>query len=335
MAYVRSAGVRGVRSVIESLGGNADVLARRSGLPEGALDDDEILVQDVAIGILLETAAAELHCPDFGLRVALEQDFSMLGPLAVAIQNARTATEALEMTSKYMFFHARSVEISVVEDPLGEPGILGVRYGYRDNVVRLPPQAADMALLFVHRSIAQLLGQDYGLRSVLLPYELNASPERYGELYGAPVESGSDQAVLRMPAALLDSPIVGGGRTSQELALSYIERRPMSTGESMSERTREMLRQSLDTGTSTIAETAKLLAVSPRTLQRSLARERTSFSAILDDVRRETATTLVTATDLPFYQIAYALALDDVTTFSQYARRWWGVTAREFPAAAR
>lgn len=335
MAYVRSAGVRGVRSVIESLGGNADLLARRSGLPEGALDDDEILVQDVDIGILLETAAAELNCPDFGLRVALEQDFSMLGPLAVAIQNARTATQALEMTSKYMFFHARSLEISVVEDPLGEPGILGVRYGHSDPDVPLPPQAIDMALLFVHRSITQLLGEDYGLRSVLVPHELHVSPARYRELYGAPVETGWDDAMLRAPARLLDEPFDVVSPSAGELAVAYLERRRTGKADSMAERTREILREFLDTGVSTIGDTAKLLAVSTRTLQRALQRDGTSFSAILDDVRREVAMRLVTTTDLPFYQIAYALALDDVTTFSQYARRWWGVTAREFRAAAR
>lgn len=335
MAYVRSAGVRGVRSVIEALGGSADVLARRSGLPEGALDDDEILVQDVAIGVLLETAAVELHCPDFGLRVALEQDFSMLGPLAVAIQNARTATQALEMTSKYMFFHARSLEISVIVDPAGEPGMLGVRYGYRDNDVHMPPQAADMALLFVHRSISRLLGANYGLRSVLLPFHPKAPPARYRELFGAPVEPGADYAVLRMPAALLDRPIEGAAFSVRELALDYHGRRKLSKGESMSERTRDALRQSLGTGISTLAATARLLSVSPRSLQRALAIERTSYSAILDDVRREIATRLVTTTDLPLYQVASALALSDVTTFSQYARRWWGVTAREFRATAR
>ena len=324
-----------MRATIEELGGDADVFARRSGLPAGALDDDETLVQDVAIGILLEIAAAELGCLDFGLRVALKQDFSMLGPLAVAIKNARTATRALEMTSKYMFFHARSLEISVIPDPAGKPGILGVRYGYRDGKIRLPPQAVDMALLFVHRSISQLIGEGYGLRSVLLPFEPGAPPERYHELFGAPLEPCAEEAVLRMPAALLDRPIEGGDHSMQELAVDYMKRRHLSQGESMSERTRAMLRQSLDTGSSTLDETAKLLAVSPRTLQRALSRERTSFSAILDDVRREVATRLVTTTDLPLYQIASALALADVTTFSHYARRWWGVTAREFRASAR
>ena len=43
-----------------------------------------------------------------------------------------------------------------------------------------------------------------------------------------------------------------------------------------------------------------------------------------------------TAADLqPVPALAAALALADVTTFSHYARRWWGVTAREFRASAR
>src|SRR5699024_9540326 len=99
MAFLRSAGLRGVRQVLTELGGDPDDLARRSGLPAGALDSDEILVEDLSIALLLETAAAELRCPDLGLRVAGHQDLDMLGPVAVAVKNARTTTQALEVTS--------------------------------------------------------------------------------------------------------------------------------------------------------------------------------------------------------------------------------------------
>ena len=119
MAYIRSAGLRGVRQVLTELGGDPDDLARRCGLPTGALDSDEILVEDLGIALLLETAAAELDCPDLGLRVAGLQDLDMLGPVAVAVKNARSTTQALEMTSKYLFFHSRSIEITVVGDPRG------------------------------------------------------------------------------------------------------------------------------------------------------------------------------------------------------------------------
>lgn len=330
MAYVRSAGLRGVRSAITELGGDADDLARRCGLPDGALDSDEILVPDLAIGLLLETAAHDLTCPDFGLRVALRQDFGLLGPVAVAIRNARTTTQALEMTSKYLFFHARSLEITVVPDPGGDPGVLGVRFGYHDDAMPLPPQAADMVLLFLHRALLDLLGGGYGLRSVALPDRLNVDPQRYQALFGAPATPSAHSAMLRVPAALLGRAIPGGDRTAQMLALSYLDQHGPSRSALPGERVRDVLRRSLDTGTSTLGDVADYLAVSPRSLQRQLAADGTTFSAIRDEVRREVAARLLTTTEIPLYQIAAALALDDVTTFSQYARRWWGITAREF-----
>lgn len=329
MAYIRSAGLRGVRQVVTELGGDPDELARRSGLPRGALDSDEMLVEDLSIALLLETAAAELRCPDLGLRVAGHQDLDMLGPVAVAVKNARTTTQALEMTSKYLFFHSRSIEITVVPDPRGEPEVLGVRFGYRDPGQLIPPQTVDLVLLFLHRAMCSVLGGDYGLLAVELPNPLNTDAARYESLFGAPVTPSTAAAVLRVPSALLGRAISGGDDAVQQLALRYLDQHIPEDRRSMTERTRAVLHQSLDTGTSSLAQVAGLLSVSPRTLQRGLARENASFAAIRDEVRRDIAARLLTTTEIPLYQIASALDLDDATTLSQYARRWWGTTARE------
>lgn len=329
MAYIRSAGLRGVRQVVTELGGDADDLARRCGLPTAALDSDEMLVEDLAIALLLETAAVELDCPDLGLRVAGHQDLDMLGPVAVAVRNAPTTTQALEMTSKYLFFHSRSIEITVVPDPRGDDDVLGIRFGYRDEEQPIPPQSVDLVLLFLHRAMQSVLGGDYGLLSVELPYPLNTAEEHYTDLFGAPVAPSSQVAALRVPATLLGAPISGGDQTLQQLALGYLDQHVPAERRGYADRTRAVLRQSLDTGTSSLAQVAGLLAVSPRTLQRGLGSEGTSFAAIRDDVRREVAARLLTTTEIPLYQIASAIALGEATTFSQYARRWWGMTARE------
>ena len=329
MAFIRSAGLRGVRAVVTGLGGDADDLARRSGLPHGALDSDEMLVEDLAIALLLETAAAELGCPDLGLRVAEHQDLDMLGPVAVVVKNARTTTEALEMTSKYLFFHSRSIEITVVPDPRGEPDVLGVRFGYRDPAQLIPPQAVDLVLLFLHRAMRTVLGGDYGLLSVELPGPLNTDAAQYKALFGAPVTPSTPSAVLRVPSDLLGREISGGDDAVQQLALRYLEQHVPTDRRSLTDRTRAALQQSLDAGASSLARIAGLLSMSPRSLQRGLAGEGTSFSAVRDEVRREVAARLLTTTEIPLYQIASALDLGDATTFSQYARRWWGMTARE------
>lgn len=329
MAYIRSAGLRGVRQVATEAGGDPDDLARRCGLPPGALDTDEMLVEDLSIALLLETAALELDCADLGLRVALHQDLDMLGPVAVAVKNARTTRLALEMTSKYLFFHSRSIEITAVPDPYGDDDVVAVRFGYRDRAEPVPPQAVDLVLLMVHRAIQSLLGPDYGLISVAVPGPLNADPDRYLELFGAPATPMAPASMLRGPASLLDRPLSGGDDEVRQLAQRFLDQQLPEDRRSPADRTRAVLQQSLDTGTSSLADVAKILAVSPRTLQRELAREETTFAAIRDDVRREIAARLLTTTQIPLSQIAYALDLGDATTFSQYARRWWGMTARE------
>lgn len=329
MAYIRSAGLRGVRQVVTGLGGDPDDLARRCGLPTAALDSDEILVEDLAIALLLETAAVELNCPDLGLRVAQLQDLDMLGPVAVAVKNARSTTQALEMTSKYLFFHSRSIEITVVRDPRGRDDVLGVRFGYRDESQVIPPQSVDLVLLFLHRAMQSVMGPDYGLLSVELPNALNVAEEQYEALFGAPVAASTPDAVLRVPSTLLGRPIAGGDQTLQQLALRYLDQHVPADRRGMVDHTRAVLQQALETGTSSLADVAGLLSVSPRTLQRELAGEGTTFAAIRDEVRRETALRLLTTTEIPLYQIASAVDLGDATTFSQYARRWWGMTARE------
>ncbi|WP_010542218.1 AraC family transcriptional regulator [Dietzia alimentaria] len=329
MAFIRSSGLRGVRHVVTELGGDPHDLARRAGLPPGALDTDEKLVEDLSIALLLETAAVELRCPDFGLRVACHQDLDMLGPVAVAVRNARTTTQALEMTSRYLFFHSRSIEITVTEDPRYDDDVLAVRFGYRDPEQVIPPQSVDLVLLFLHRAMQSVLEANYGLISVELPNPLSTHPETYERLFGAPVTPMTSAAALRVPAALLGRSIPGGDHAVQQLALRYLDQHVPAERLSVADQTRAVVHQSMATGTSSLAEVAGLLAVSPRTLQRALFKEGTSFVAIRDDVRREIATRLLTTTEVPLYQIASALALGDHTTFSHYARRWWGMTASE------
>ena len=335
MAYIRSAGLRGVRQVVTDLGGDPGDLASRCALPVAALDSDELLVEDLAIALLLETAAAELNCPDLGLRVAGLQDLDMLGPVAVAVKNTRTATQALEMTSKYLFFHSRSIEITVVEDPRGDDDVLGVRFGYRDAGQVIPPQSVDLVLLFLHHSMQSLLGNDYGLLSVELPNPPSVPERRYEELFGAPVNASTPGAVLRVPSALLHHPVSGGDQTLQQLALRYLDQHVPPDRRGVVDHVRAVLHQSLETGTSSLTDVASMLAVSPRTLQRELAKEGETFASIRDEVRRETALRLLTSTEIPLYQIASALGLGDATTFSQYARRWWGMTARQIRQAGQ
>jgi AraC-like DNA-binding protein len=327
MAWVRSAALRGVRQTIEELGGDADAVARRAGAPLGVLDDDELLVRDTAVAVILETAARQLDCPDLGLRVALKQDLSMLGPLAVAMQNSATVAEALECASRYMFVHDRNLRVALGPDPHGDRAVVAVQYGYPPGV-QVPPQSVEMGLLFLHRVLGFLLGGPYGLRTAELPHRAVASRARYEELFGAQVNFAQPQAVLRVAGDLPGRPVPGGDRLTRRVALAYLEAQASDTGRSIPRRVRTVVQQSLGTGPGSLAFAARTLGMSSRSLQRHLAAAGTTFAAILDDVRRERAASLLTESDLPLTQVARNVGLSEGATLSRYARRWWGTTAR-------
>ncbi|WP_370619957.1 helix-turn-helix transcriptional regulator [Mumia sp. Pv 4-285] len=73
---MRSAGVKGFRAVVESLGGDADAMARRVGLDPAVLDEDDILVNSPSVGEALAAVARYLRFHTDTIRVDLRPDLS-------------------------------------------------------------------------------------------------------------------------------------------------------------------------------------------------------------------------------------------------------------------
>jgi AraC-like DNA-binding protein len=330
VSLVRSAGLQKFRETVRQLGGDPVRYARQAGLPVEALDTGDLLIQDTALAAVLEIAAVALRCPDLGLRVASVQELSLLGPLAVAMQNSPSVGDALECTSRYMFVHARDLHVSLIDDPEGIPGIKGLRYAFGAGVRPLP-QATDMTMLFVHRTVTFLAGGGYGLRSVDLPHQPTAPRERYAEAFGATVRFGRPEALLRLPASLLGRPLEGVDATLRSLALAFLSQQAPGPDTAVAARVRAVLAQALGTGSTDLVDVARVLATHPRTLQRELADEGQSYAAILDGVRRSRARGYLTTTDMPLAQVSRLLGFAEQAVLSRCARRWWGMS----PSAMR
>ncbi len=330
MSVIRSAGLRGFRATVAELGGDAEALATACGLPVAALDADDLLVPDDRVAGVLELAAQQLRCPDLGLRISLRQDLDMLGPLALAIRNSPSLADVLECSARYLFLHARSLSLTLEPDPYGDRGVLALRYGVQAGSAT-PVQGTDLGLAFVHRTIARLVDDRYGLRSVELPYRPRAPIADYEEFFGAPVRVERPFAALRVPSSLASRPLSGGDENLHRLAMAFLAEQSGGADAAIAPKVRAAVRQLLGTSAPEIGAVARLLTVHPRTLQRRLAAERTSFAAILDEIRRDAARRYLTTTDMPMSQVASLIGLSEQATFTRCARRWWGTT----PTAVR
>ena len=325
---MRAAGLRGLPALVTALGGDGPGLLARFRIPGGALDSDDAVIRASAGAQALETAAAELGCPDLGLRLAGQQNAAVLGPLAIAIENAPTFGAALDTASRYLFVHSPALTVAQVADPCGEAGVRGVRYAGAEAAL-LPPQVADLGLGLLHRIVVLLHGGPYGLRSVHLPHPPLAPVERYTGFFGADVRFDRAEALLRVPRSLGDMPVPGGNEVLREVALDYMRHHFPAPEQTVATRVRYLLTQSLGSAPVSIAAVARVLRTHPRTLQRQLAGEGTTFEAQLDEVRRAAAYRLITQTDLPLTQVTAMVSLAEQSALSRAARRWFGVSPRQ------
>jgi AraC-like DNA-binding protein len=76
----------------------------------------------------------------------------------------------------------------------------------------------------------------------------------------------------------------------------------------------------------TASRLARALGLSERTLSRRLDAEGTSFRAILDGLRRQTATALLRDPALGIAEVAFVLGYSEPTAFHRSFKRWTGMT---------
>ncbi|MFD4261577.1 AraC family transcriptional regulator [Streptomyces sp. NPDC058534] len=331
---IRAASLRGFVSLVRELGGDPDRYLERFAIPAEALLADDGLIPITEHDLMLDTAATELGCPDLGLRLAVSQDLTILGPIALAIESSSTVAEALRCASRFMFVHSPALSVGIETDPRGQRGVVAL--SYRKDLRESPysPQAIELGLGLFHRVAVRLLGALTGLRSVEIPHKPLSPVRCYTDYFGVDVKFGSPVAALRVDRGILDTRFTGADEEIRRVAVDHLVRHYPDPTTRIPVRVRGVLAEGLGVSPPSLAQTARLLTMHPRTLQRRLAAEGSSFDKVLDDVRREAAHRYITTTALPLGQIAVMVGFSEQSALTHAVRRWYGDSPRELRARA-
>jgi AraC-like DNA-binding protein len=94
-------------------------------------------------------------------------------------------------------------------------------------------------------------------------------------------------------------------------------------------RVRKAVSALLGTGNCSRGEVANALFMHPRTMQRRLGEEGTTFEAIKDDARRDLAQSYLSHPALLISQITILLGYTEQSAFGRSCRRWFDLSPRE------
>jgi AraC-like DNA-binding protein len=217
------------------------------------------------------------------------------------------------------------MSLKQIADPLRDPDVVGLRY--RIATPTASPQTTDYGIGIVHRTMVLINGgAPYGLRSVHLPHARLAPETVYGDFFGAPVRFDANSAILRVPRQLLLAPVSGGNELLREMAMEYLETHLSHTQSPLSDLVAEIVFDHLGFDSADLSTVARLLKLHPRTLQRFLSGEGSTFNEIVDGVRKAQALNYITRTHLSFAQIATRVGLREQSSLARAVRRWFNTS---------
>jgi AraC-like DNA-binding protein len=128
-----------------------------------------------------------------------------------------------------------------------------------------------------------------------------------------------------------DAPLQFRDDGLSETLLAHADRslRELQAKPPMTTRLREALMPELRGGDPSIETAAKRLAMTPRTIQRHLKDEETSFQDILDGLRAELADRYLSEATISVTEVAFLLGYAEASSFARAYKRWTGKSPTE------
>ena len=139
-SLIRATILWGYGDLVRELGGDPEAYLSRFHIPAGVEHQEDAFISFEAFIRMLEASAADLDCPDFGLRLSRWQGLDVLGPIAVIARNAETLLDGLKAIAQYFYVQSPALRLTVASRTaetdvrftyeVTEPGLPDVLQGY-------------------------------------------------------------------------------------------------------------------------------------------------------------------------------------------------------------
>ncbi len=327
--FMRVTALTGLPEFVASLGGKLEPLMEEVGL------DPELLrivdgIYSYAKGVMLyELAAYTLNEPNFGLKRGLTSapHFNNLGQLVYLGFFEKTARSSVHAMQSFQHLYTDGQTVSLHELP--EEGI---------GIIRI--SAFGLGITPRHYTEAQMAAFTILASSVLKIPEARPDIARFRhqrpedisiheEIFGPNLEFEAEHDEITFDIKLLDTKLKGPVHFLRPLVNLYMQYRlrnkpqfDLSTKESLA----IYLQSVIGAGRCSLELASEALVLTPKKLQRLLAEEGTSFSEVLDGVRRRLAITMLKNPDLKIKIIAGMLDYATTQAFNLAFNRWTGMS---------
>jgi AraC-like DNA-binding protein len=335
--------VRQAMAELEQRGISTAPLLREAGLPQRDVDQmirggNPVRHRISAAGQaqFLDLAAEALGDSAFGLHLAGKAISRDLGILFYVVSGGKNIEEALTLLARYQRIANEAIRLKLKRSECGlviEADLFGLP-------VHCARQNAEFGFAVVVKILREVSGRNISPTRIKFAHPRNSDLKDFKRFFICPVEfgrasiEGSAEHVLEISSETLAIPLITADPKLVRALMPFCEaaakERGMVIGTLRSAVERE-IEKWLPHGKAQAQNVSKALALSVRTLSRRLADEGTTYSEVVDQLRRSLAQQYLKDQSISLSQIAWLLGYEGSTSFNHAFKRWTGRS----PAAAR
>jgi AraC-like DNA-binding protein len=301
------------------------------GLDPATMADPDGRVPYAVVHRVWEELPALCNDPDAAFHAATAHPPPSVdsSPLMLLFATSPTVGAGFQRMLRFQRVHSGEKE-SLIELRLDSDAFEIIFHTNR-STLRLHPASVVYGFASMRATLARALGRDIPVLDVTFRYPEPADRGPYDAHFGVRIQFDAPLDRIRYPRQVFDWPQPGASARIAQLAEAQaraIESTMQST--TWLDDVRGAITQLLPDGDATLERVAKLLDLSPRTLQRKLEREGTSLRELVDDVRRSLAQTYIADGAMSLATIAFVLGFSEQSAFHRAFVRWTGQSPGDY-----
>lgn len=289
-----------------------------------------------AMDRLWQTAERLANDPDIGLHTAEAYNPGALTIVGYVILSCRTTGQALERLARYAPLLNEGLEVQLVQEGEQTHCRFGATARFDSFLHTRPRHSIETMAAGIVVTLQRLATSPVIPDAVTFRHGAPTSIAEHQRLLGPTVGFNQQDNAVIYPTTAMQAGILSADPALLAVFELDADRRleQLKSHARISARVMHVLGSRLRGEVPPLASVASELAMSERSIQRSLREEATSYRQLIDEVRRDLALQHLARPGTSATDVAFLLGFSEPSAFTRAFRRWTGSAPTHFRAAS-
>jgi len=317
MHLARAASLTGFTELAQEYELDVQSLLLAAGLPRDVLNSEHA-DQHIALSSLEKLyILSEKESQQFDLAAKLgsqQQIATLLGVLGFVMQQSNTVGEALKKLKHYFSFQLQGAYLEISAEDKWVALSLEVQEAEKLDSIR---HITEFALAAGVSILKALCGNQWQPEYVEFIHDNPKQTRKLEKYYSSPIRFNRERNAIIFLLSDLNTPTTSANPVLNTLLQRNLALLEETFVDDLPSQVEQLIHQALTAGNCSADKVALFMGVHRRTLHRMLKSSGTSYTELLDKVRKNTATNMLKQTNMSITSIANMLCYSEVSAFSR------------------